>query len=68
MWACLPLTHPDRKLPNRVPCLQSLSLKFIHNLSGIYLARVETVSKMPWFLEAMDVEQHEGWTDSDSVR
>jgi hypothetical protein len=60
--------HPDRKLLNLLPFLQSLSLKSIHNLPRVYLARVEIVSKMPWLLEAMDMEQHEGGTDSDCVR
>lgn len=65
LWACLPLTHPDRKLRQLLPFLGgSVSLEFIRNLSAVYLARVEIASRMPWFPETTDAEEHEAWTGS----
>lgn len=63
----LPATHtPWQETANAAAFSAiSVSLELIRNLPGIYLARVETVSKAPWFLEATGMEEHEGWTDSD---
>lgn len=69
LWACLPLTLLDRKLRQLLPFLGgSVSLEFIRNLSAIYLARVEIASRMPWFLEDTDTEEHEGWRESECAR